>query len=153
MTTFRRLVAVLSAVFFFNMCFSSPLFSEENREAEPYASEEFPLWLRNTRRTEIITLGSMPFTVLGVGLVYGAYNYFTGESSTFITPFNASSYSEKDIWNVVGLSFSVSLVIGLTDLAITLVKQKKQRDYSSKAQEAIDKITITTAEPIYDYEE
>ena len=99
------------------------------------------------RRTEIITLGSLPFTVLWVSLSYETYNYVTGVSSTFQNPFGSNDYSESDIAKIVGISFGASVAIGLVDLIITLVKQKKEKDYTQKTKEVMERIKITSSPP------
>mgnify|MGYP007099008669 CR=1 FL=1 len=54
----KRFFTLISAFF---LIFSEASFAET---AEPYKDDEFPLLLKDLRRAEIITFGTMPFAVL-----------------------------------------------------------------------------------------
>ena len=129
----------------FAMIFSSQVFAEdnENKEPEPYEKTEFPSWLLNLRRTEIVTLGSVPFTTLAVSLTYSTFQYATGRTSSFPSPFNKNAnYSQDDIKMIVGFSLGISFVIGIVDLVINLLKQKNQKKIQQKILQESNTITI-----------
>ncbi|MBO5607797.1 MAG: hypothetical protein J5930_07875 [Treponema sp.] len=125
----KKIILLLAAVFTLGI---SCVYAEdtEKREPEPYTEAEFPHWALTLRRSEIITLGSLPFTTLGVTFGVGLFKYISGQTSTFPNPFDkTSSYSSSDIQFIVGLSLGVSLVIGLVDFIIHLViNHKKQKE-------------------------
>ena len=125
--------------------FSSQLFAQDsnNQEPEPYEKSEFPTWLLNLRRSEIITLGSVPFTTLAVSLTYSTFQYATGRTSSFPSPFNKNqSYTQDDIKMIVGLSLGISLVVGIVDFIITVVKQKNRQKTQQRMLRESNNITI-----------
>ena len=130
----------------FSIIFSSQVFADDNtkdKEPEPYEKYEFPTWALNLRRTEIVTLGSVPFTTLAVSLTYSTIQYATGRTTSFPSPFNKNaSYTQDDIKIIVGFSLGISLVVGVVDLIISLVKQKNQKKIQQRLMEESNNITI-----------
>ena len=127
------------------MILSSQLYAQDskNQEPEPYEKSEFPTWLLNLRRSEIITLGSVPFTTLAVSLTYSTFQYATGRTSSFPSPFNKNqSYTQDDIKMIVGLSLGISLVVGIVDFIITVVKQKNRQKTQQRMMMESNNITI-----------
>lgn len=114
---------------FFLIGFPFSALCDESFEAEPYEKTEFPQWLRDAGRFEIISLGSVPFVMLDVSLVYGLYKYVSGKSSKFVNPFASSNSSDGFTKNeqkkILAASFGIGLGIGLTDLIVNFVKRKK----------------------------
>ena len=142
----RRIRLISFIMLIVSLVAMNPLGAEEKSSttAEPYAENEFPQWSKNLRRTEIITLGSLPFTTLGVTFAFGAFEYFSGATSSFPNPFNKStSYTGDEIKKIVGISLGVSAVIGITDLVINIVRQKKSANRLKYLQESTEHIIIT----------
>lgn len=103
--------------------FNLPLFCDSSSTtAKPYNSEEFPQGLKDLRRFEIITLGSMPFVMLDVNLVYSGIRVANGTSSSY-NPFNTSSYTEDEQIKLILTSLGISTCIGLTDFVVQKIKQ------------------------------
>ncbi|MBO4318906.1 MAG: hypothetical protein J5857_00350 [Treponema sp.] len=128
-----------------SLLFSSQLFAEDTKstEPEPYEKSEFPEWLLNLRRSEIVTLGSVPFTTLAVSLTYSTIQYATGKTTSFPSPFNKNAaYTQDDMKIIVGVSLGVSLVIGIVDFIITMVKHKNQVKIQQRAIQESNNITI-----------
>jgi len=122
--------------------------STTTEEAEPYSPEEFPGWSKKLRRAEIITLGSVPFTTLGVILAYGTYQYAKGESVSFPNPFDSSkNYDEHQIKMILGYSVAASCAIGLTDFLITFIKEKHAQRKLEKIRETTELPTVTPITP------
>ena len=124
----RKYLCVLLAFIIF-----MPLYAEDSNtetasdEPVPYSEEEFPQWSRDLRRTEIITLGSLPFVTLSVGTAYSSYLYFSGGRNTFPNPFNQDDgYSKREIFTIVGVSAGISAAVGLTDFVISYIKRKQE---------------------------
>ncbi|MEE1181408.1 MAG: hypothetical protein UHY90_04070, partial [Treponema sp.] len=57
-------------------------FAEESTEPVPYSKEEFPQWALDLRRFEVVSLGSIPFAMIGVVLVYGNIEKQRGHMSS-----------------------------------------------------------------------
>ncbi|MBO4386774.1 MAG: hypothetical protein J5817_07120 [Treponema sp.] len=122
--------------------------SSESEEAEPYSPDEFPNWSKKVRRAEIITLGSVPFTTLGVILTYGTYQYIKGESVSFPNPFDSSkNYDERQIKMIMGYTAAASCAIGLTDFLITFIKEKNAQRRLKKIRESTEQPTVTPITP------
>lgn len=113
----------------------------------PYTSDEFPDWARQIRRTEIITLGSLPFTTLGVTTVYGLFRYFKNNFDPEYIPnplaksSSAANLDEDEQKNIVISALTVSLVVGLIDLVITLIKNSREKK-SNERSAVPDSVTI-----------
>ena len=121
--------------------------SDDTVEPEPYHDDEFPQWAKDMRRTEIVTLGAVPFITIGISAGYGAYKYYKGEMNTFPNPFSKDDgYSNKEIWGIVGTSLGVSAAIGITDLIISLVKRNNARKEQA-AQDARRNMNIRKISP------
>ena len=120
--------------------------SAQNTNPEPYGKDEFPSWVKDLRRTEIITFGSLPFATLGVTLGYGIIKYANGSSTSIANPFNKSSsqYSLDEQKKILGISCAVSLALGLTDLGVNhitrFIKRKKMQKVNRLKE--IEKINI-----------
>ena len=103
-----------------------PAFSEDTSPS-PYRENEFPQFLKDARRFEIITLGALPFVSLQTALGYSCYQYAKHdfESAYFPNPFAASSYSQEEQIGLLFTSLGICVGIGITDLIIQLVKRGK----------------------------
>lgn len=110
----------LLLILFFSQIFSS-LYCDSNTP-KPYEDDEFPEALKDLRRFEIITLGSMPFVMLDVNLVYSGIRVANGTSSSY-NPFNTSSYTEDEQIKLILTSLGISTCIGLTDFVVQKIKQ------------------------------
>lgn len=95
--------------------------------------QEVPLWLKDLRRAEIITFGSIPFTMLGVSLVTSVIQWGKNgfDPNSFPNPLdtspNTANYSEADIWRNVGIAAGISLGIGITDFIVQMVRRAKAK--------------------------
>lgn len=122
--------------------------TESTEEAEEYTWEEFPQWSHDLRRTEIITLGSLPFTTLWTILIYGSYQYAQGNTSSFPNPFSSSdAYSEDEIKKILAYSFAASAAIGAGDFIFNFIKRKNSESRLNKIRQAEDSLTITPLTP------
>lgn len=125
--------------------FSCTAFSEDKSDQEK-KDLEFPQWALYVRRTEIVTLGSLPFTTLGVTMGMGAYKYFSGQTDTFPNPFDKNSaYSKDDIKTIVGISVSISVVIGIVDLIVTIVKNNNRAKQLDRLMDTSSVIVVVPA--------
>lgn len=109
-----------------------PCFSDAaNTTPEPYGEDEFPSWLSDLRRAEIITLGAMPFVVLDVELAYslGTFAVHGFNTDYFKNPFASSSenaYTTDEQKNLLLISLGICLGIGITDFIVNRVKNSRR---------------------------
>lgn len=108
--------------------FLNPLYSEETTPL-PYESTAFPQFLKDLRRFEIISIGSLPFVTLNTTLVYSGIKYVdSGFDSTYTpNPFAASTYTTDEQKTIILSSVAVCAAIGLTDYIIQIVKRNKEQ--------------------------
>jgi hypothetical protein len=105
----------------------------------PYTSDEFPDWARQIRRTEIITIGSLPFTTLGISTIYGLFRYVKNNFNPEYIPnplaksSSAANLDEEEQKNIVISAVTVSVVVGLIDLVITLIKNAREKKSNERA--------------------
>jgi len=61
-------------------------FAADSGAPVPYSKDEFPGWLRDIRRAEVITIGAFPITLLFSSLGYQLYRSVTGVSTPITQP-------------------------------------------------------------------
>lgn len=126
----------------FSLCINLtlPAFSEEtDTTPEPYKDEEFPQGLKDLRRFEIITLGSMPFVTLDTSLVYSGIRYAQHDFDSAYKPslFSSSSYSQDEQIGIILTSLGISVGIGLTDYIVQVVKRNNKKKRNQKTYDDI----------------
>lgn len=124
----------------------------ENNVPEPYTEDEFPSFLYDLRRAEIITLGSMPFITLGTSLGYsfGKYAYHGFDSDYFSNPFaktTESAYSADEQVGIILTSLGISLGIGITDFIVQTVKRNSKAKKIKNNDNSPIKITPISEDP------
>ena len=125
-------------IFSFLLCSVSPLFSEEtNTTPKKYEDKEFPQGLKDLRRFEIVTLGSVPFVTLDTTLAYSTIRYAQHNFDSAYQPdiFSKSNFTQDEQKQIIATSICISLGIGLTDYIFQLIKR------SSKKRRAARQIT------------
>ena len=137
----KKFFLLLISILFFSVGF----IHAEDSSSEKKEDVEFPQWALDLRRAEIVGFGSMPFTTMGVTFFYGAYKYFSGESSSFPNPFDKNtSYEKKEIFSILGISFGISALIALSDFIIVKIERGKKQDRLKRLQ-TTDIITVVPA--------
>ncbi|MCQ2578108.1 MAG: hypothetical protein MJ176_06220 [Treponema sp.] len=147
----------LVMVFVFSLNMS--IFSQEkiDHTPVPYDTEELPDVIKDFRRFEIITLGSIPFVAIDASLGYSSYKKISGKSDVFPNPFSSSSengYTVKEQKALLYTTLGISVGIGLTDLIIRLVKRKKTtriNEYKTQDHIYIEPIALDDDEDIPPY--
>ncbi len=147
----RRFIAVVL------LCaFSLPLFSEPTITVEGYNEKEhrIPVWAKDLRRTEIITLGSLPFTTLGTKAGYTIWRYFSHRFDSSFIPNPLAKTSDgahldsSEQKKVFAIAISTSLVLGITDFTITQIKRGIERREARAEQKKLEEtVVITAVEP------
>ena len=134
-----KAVAIISLFSLFSNL--SPCFAADSTDTtpEPYAEDEFPSWLSDLRRAEIITLGAMPFVVLDVELAYslGTFAAHGFDTNYFKNPFASSSenaYTSEEQRNLLLISLGICLGIGITDFIVNRVKNSRRAKQAAAQQ-------------------
>ena len=127
----RRLLAILVSL---ALLASMPLAAAEPTVTiEPYTKDEFPGWLQDLRRAEIVSLGSLPFVTMGVTLGYSLYRYFSHgmDSDYFPNPFAKSSSAARlttdEQLGILFTSLGVAAVVGVTDFTISSIQRHQRK--------------------------
>lgn len=115
-TSTALLVTMLFAIFV-----SVPLYADD---PVPYEPEEFPQFLRDARRFEIVTLGSVPLTMLFTSLLYRTYRITTSDTEISWAETRPSLQSERN--TVLGFALSASVVVGIVDYVLGLRERRNQ---------------------------
>ncbi len=105
-------------------------------EVEPYDNVNFPQFLLDMRRSEIVTFGSFPFTTMAVGAGYSFYKYFANGMDSKYTPnpfikTSSANLSDAETRGLILGAAGLSLGIGILDyflnqIALATEKQEKE---------------------------
>jgi hypothetical protein len=142
----RTVIASLVLAGFGMSCFGADPITVK---IEPYTKDEFPQWARDLRRTEIVTLGSLPFVALGVALGYSVIRYVDHDMDPDYAPNpfakTVSGLSTDEQLDILFISLGVSALFGLTDLTINLIKRHNTNKQQNTGAGAI---TVTPLQAI-----
>ncbi len=133
-----------------------PVFSQTSDSVTtiaPYSQDEFALWMKDLRRFEIVSLGSIPFVTFGTSLGYGFYRYFShGMNSDYLPSLFSSGkdsgLSERQQRNLFLVSVGIGVAIGLIDFAIVQIKRARQNRAASGRQGSVITIEPLQAEAV-----
>ena len=139
----RKVIKYFFTVFFlFSIC--NAAFGQTSNTTDttpaPYEEDEIPQGLKDLRRFEVITLGSMPFVTLDAAIVYNGYKYASGKADKF-NPLATADYKPDEMKKIIITSLCVSAGIGLSDYIIRLIKRK-----SSQKKEKLENTGISIEE-------
>ena len=104
-----------------------------------------PSWLKNLRRSEIVTLGSLPFTTMSTTF---AYSLFKGMRNNFADGIpnplekDKSGFSKEEQKGIFLTSLGISLIIGLTDYIVSSVKDKQTEKQQAQESDELNKAVI-----------
>lgn len=142
----KRLVA-----FFLLFTFSFSLFAE-NQGGSPTVKiegykegEKNPSWLKNLRRAEIVSLGSLPFTTLSTTFAFSLYKGMNnGFKDGLPNPLekDKSGFSKEEQKGIFFTSLGISLIIGLTDYIVSSVKDKQTEKQQAQESDELNKAVI-----------
>ena len=125
----RKIIKILTAAIFL-LFINNSIFAQSSNTTDttpaPYEENEIPQALKDVRRFEVITLGSMPFVTLDAAIVYNGYKYATGKADKF-NPLATADYKPDEMKKIIITSLCVSAGIGLTDYIIRLIKRKSSQ--------------------------
>jgi len=105
--------------------------AEEIKVPEPYTDDEFPQWLKDLRRAEIIFFGSLPFTLLISLQGYEITRYFINDMDPLYTPWpfrsvQAPAYTFEEQMVVIGSAVIISGLLALTDYFIGKITHREE---------------------------
>ncbi len=112
---------LLFLIFAFLLVFSNSLSAADSSSLSgTWDDLNPPQWAKDLRRTEIITLGSLPFVTIWTTLGYSLA--VLGE---FHNPLDKSTdgFDDTDQMNIIKISAATCLGLGLFDLGFNLVKR------------------------------
>lgn len=115
----------------------TPMVAQE--AAEAYNTKEFPQTLKDLRRFEIITLGSLPFITLDVSLVKSVSNWYKNGSDTTTGPniLAANTYTQEEQIKILKTSLAISLGVGLSDYAYRVGKRIYTKNKNKKENKSV----------------
>lgn len=132
--------SIILKILLFSLILNStiPVFSEDTTPLE-YDSSSMPQGLKDLRRFEIITLGSLPFVTLDAGIVYSGIRWANNgfDSAYSPNPFATSTYSTEEQIGILLTSIGISISIGLTDYIINLVKRSNKKNREKLLNQSI----------------
>ena len=121
---------LLAKIIFFSLLLNCclPAFTEDNTP-KPYEEDEFPQSLKDLRRFEIITLGSLPFVTLDATIAYSSYRYAKHDFDSKYKPdiFSTNSFTQDEQKGIILSSLGISVGIGLTDFIVQAVKRSSKK--------------------------
>ena len=131
---------VFAALLAFFVLSSTPAAAESSKTG--WDDVDFPVWAKDIRRAEIITLGSVPFVTLWTTLGYSmaVYGEFRNPMST-----NTDDFTESDKKKIIAMTGGICLGLGLFDLAVTLVKRASSRRNSPVDEGALKVVPRSSA--------
>jgi len=112
--------------------FISSLLYAQSTSPEEYSENDFSPLAHSIRRTEIITVGSLPFTVLLSNLSYQIIRVaFIDHDAGFVNPIAKSSsssntFTEKEQIGILAGGIGLSICVGITDTILSIIKQNKK---------------------------
>jgi hypothetical protein len=136
---------IIKIVFFSFLLSLTPQLFADSTTAAPYEKDEFPVFLHDLRRFEIITLGSLPFVTLDTSLAYSTVRYVRHDFDSAYTPSLASSatFDSDEQIGIILTSIGISVGIGITDYIIHLVKRtSKNRKRAQNENKDVNIIPI-----------
>lgn len=132
-------------ILFFSLFLNAQSFfaatNTDSHTPEPYGENEFPSWLKDLRRAEIITLGAMPFITFNVTLGFWAVNGFDDAHSPFegATESGITKYTNSQTVGILLTSLGICAGIGISDFLVNLLKSQ---DVTNRNKKKIGNINI-----------
>ena len=121
-----------------------PCFAKEAKDTtpSPYTDDEFPQFMKDLRRAEIVSFGALPFVTLTSTIVYSSARYAQHgfDSAYFPNPFAKASasngYSTAEQAGILLTSAGISVGIGLTDLLVSVIRRKAAKKKLERKEKA-----------------
>jgi hypothetical protein len=106
-------------------------FGEEIKEPVPYKEDEFPQWLKDLRRAEIVFFGTLPFTLLVSMQGYEIARFYIHDQDPLYTPWpfrsaQAPPYTFEEQMTVVGTALVISGLLALADYILGKINHREE---------------------------
>lgn len=144
------------AAFALMIAFLAPLGAEtttDTHEPVPYEKNEFPDWIKDLRRAEIITFGSLPFITFSASIYYDIYRYYDHDKESGYEPWpfkksdTAVALSEDEQKRLVVISACISVGVAVFDYGFRAVRRAIRNKRAEREHQLIvDPITIEPLE-------
>ena len=139
-----RLCVKKCAVLLLLCVIAFPCRAKESKDTTPapYTDDEFPQFMKDLRRAEIISFGALPFVTLTSTIVYSSARYAQHgfDSEYFPNPFAKASasngYSTAEQAGILLTSAGISVGIGLTDLLVSVIRRKAAKKKLERKEKA-----------------
>lgn len=127
----KRPAAALAALLLPCLLFPPAAACAETHVPAPYEDEEFPGWLRDLRRAEVVLVGSFPFALFFAFETYDTYRFFSNDMDPSYSPWplrpgSAQFYTPDEKKWVAVSAVSLSLVIAATDFIIGRIRERNR---------------------------
>ena len=142
----KKLLCFLLALIVVSVSVPQRAYCAASEEPVPYEDSEFPQWALDLRRFEVISLGSVPFAMIGVTLIYGAIEINRGNRSSMPNPLNPGDFGEYGQLKVLGMTLLTGVCIATIDLTANKIKKYRQR----KEMERINASKQVDIIPLYE---
>ena len=98
---------------------------------KPYEEEEFPQWLRDLRRAEVIMIGAIPFTFFFSIEIFDSYRYVSTNFNSLYAPWPfkgqaVAGYEKRDKHIIIITAVSLSACIAIADYIIIRITRGKK---------------------------
>ncbi len=115
----------------------APLFmargEETIKEPVPYKEDEFPQWLKDLRRAEVIFFGTLPFTLLISIQGYEIARFYIHDQDPLYTPWpfrsvQAPPYTFDEQMVIIGSAVILSGILALTDYLLGKINHREEAE-------------------------
>lgn len=149
----RFISKILLIAILFNISF--PAFSETSTSSDApveFSEDELPQALKDLRRFEIISLGSLPFVMLDTTLAYSCIRYAMNDfnQAYMPNPFASSDQgglTQDEQIGVLLTSLGICVSIGLTDFLVRLISRNIKKNKAMKNKNNDILITPISEDP------
>jgi hypothetical protein len=98
----------------------------------PYHENEFPQWVKDVRRAEVILIGTIPFTFFLANEIFDIYQYVNMDFDYTYTPWpfkspEAPPYTEEEKMGIIITAVSISASLALIDYIIVRMTREKKK--------------------------
>lgn len=99
----------------------------------PYQKEEFPAWLLDLRRADIVAFGSLPFTLFFTTFAVDSYRFYSNDWDRRYAPWplkapGAIEMDENQRIASFSVAIGLSVVIAVVDYLIVQYKRNRQEE-------------------------
>ena len=97
----------------------------------PYEEDEFPQWIKDIRRAEVVLIGSIPFTMFVSIEIFDTYRFVSADFDSAYAPWpmkgpQSAAYTEGDKITIIITALSLSATIALVDHIIIRANRSKK---------------------------